>query len=271
MKALKRFAINIYANRVAKQINKTADNAITDQIKWRQQLIRQAVNTQFGKDHNFSSIKSAQDFSAAIPLRDYESLKPYIDQIVRGQSDILWPGRPKYFAKTSGTTSGTKYIPISSDSIQHHITAASKMVMNYVQKTKRPIFDGQLMFISGSPVLSEHGGIKTGRLSGIVNHEVPSWLKPNQLPSYATNCINDWETKLDKVVAETYDKDLRLIGGIPPWVQMYYEKLLAKTGLQNIKEVFPNLELFVYGGVNYEPYRAAFDKLHGGVRSWFRV
>ncbi len=260
---LKNSALSYYAAHIAKGINRDADNAIRDQELWRQKLVSTAKATLFGKDHHFEKIDSAQGFSHSIPIRSYEQLKPYIEKIISGDADVLWPGRPKYFAKTSGTTSGIKYIPISNDSIRPHIRTASKAVFNYVHTTKKDIFNGRLMFISGSPVLSDKEGINIGRLSGIVNHEVPSWLKPNQLPSYDTNCIEDWESKLERIVEETYNQDLRLIGGIPPWVQMYYECLLTKTGLSSIKEVFPKLELFVYGGVNYAPYRELMNQLHG--------
>ena len=260
---LKNSALRYYAAHVAKGIKRDAENAIHDQKMWRKKLVSKAKGTLFGKDHLFEKIESAEDFSRSVPVKSYEQLKPYIEKIIAGEANILWTGRPKYFAKTSGTTSGIKYIPISNDSIRPHITAASKAVFNYVHTTKKAIFDGRLMFISGSPVLSNTAGIKTGRLSGIVNHEIPSWLKPNQLPSYKTNCIEDWEAKLERIVEETHDQDLRLIGGIPPWVQMYYERLLDKTGKSSINEIFPKLELFVYGGVNYSPYKELMNQLHG--------
>ena len=262
--SLKTTAISLFARRTQKQTSRTATRAIQDQEKWRQRLITKAAKTQFGQDHRFSEIKSAEQFRQNIPIRDYEGLRPYIDQIVAGKANILWPGRPKYFAKTSGTTSGVKYIPISRDSIGYHISSARNAILNYIARTKAPLFGGKLIFISGSPELSTKANIATGRLSGIVNHEIPSWAQGNQLPSYATNCIADWETKLDKIVEETYSQDLRLISGIPPWVQMYYERLLAKTGKKTIKEIFPNLSVFIHGGVNYAPYKASMDAFHGG-------
>ena len=245
--SLKTTAISLFARRTQKQTFRTATRAIQDQEKWRQRLITKAAKTQFGQDHRFSEIKSAEQFRQNIPIRDYEGLRPYIDQIVAGKANVLWPGRPKYFAKTSGTTSGVKYIPISRDSIGYHISSARNAILNYIARTKAPLFGGKLIFISGSPELSTKANIATGRLSGIVNHEIPSWAQGNQLPSYATNCIADWETKLDKIVEETYNQDLRLISGIPPWVQMYYERLLSKTGKKTIKEIFPNLSVFIHG------------------------
>jgi hypothetical protein len=221
-----------------------------------QQILKQAANTIFGKDHNFANIKTHADFVKVVPVRDYEALKPYFDRVKKGEQDILWPGKPIYLAKTSGTTSGTKYIPITKASIPNHINGAKNALLNYIHETGNSKFlDGKLIFLSGSPELEEVGGIKTGRLSGIVNHHVPGYLRTNQMPSYETNCIEDWETKLDKIVAETLPERMTLISGIPPWVQMYFDKLTAKTG-KPIKDIFPDFSLFVYGGVNFEPYKA---------------
>jgi hypothetical protein len=202
---------------------------------------------------------------AQVPLRDYEDFRPYIDQIINGTYHVLWPGKPLYLAKTSGTTSGVKYIPITKDSIPNHIDNARDALFNMMIRLKlRTLFDGKMIFLSGSPVLEEKGGIPVGRLSGIVNHWIPSWLKGNQMPSFETNCIEDWQIKVDKIARETLNQDMRLISGIPPWVQMYYTRLLELTGKQTVKEIFPNYQLFVYGGVNFEPYRAQLEQLTGG-------
>jgi len=226
------------------------------QEEWRKNLVIKAANTEFGKDHFFKDINSYSDFQSAVPVSDYEDLKGYISKIKEGQEDILWPGKPLYFAKTSGTTSGTKYIPISRDSISNHINSAKNAILNYVAETgKSQFLDNKLIFLSGSPVLTETGGVLTGRLSGISNHHVPAYLRSNQMPSFDTNCIEDWETKLDKIIDETIDQPMSLISGIPPWVQMYFDRIIARTG-KKIKDVFPDFSLFIYGGVNFEPYRA---------------
>jgi hypothetical protein len=244
-----------------------ADYIVNDQKKWASRpaitqlkqfnnLISKAKNTAFGRDHGFSDIKNYNDFKKQVPIRDYEGLKPYVDKILAGESDILWPGKPAYFAKTSGTTSGTKYIPITKDSIPNHINSAKNALLNYVNETgKGQFLDGKLIFLSGSPVLDQKAGINTGRLSGIVNHHVPNYLRTNQLPSYETNCIEDWEEKLERIIDETLDQDMSLISGIPPWVQMYFDRIQARVN-KPIKDIFPNFEMFVYGGVNFEPYRA---------------
>ena len=239
------------------------NNAVKVQQKTLLKLLNQAQNTVFGKDHSFSIIQNYADFKNHIPVRDYEGLKPYIDQIIDGKENILWPGKPLYLSKTSGTTSGTKYIPISKESMPNHITAARDAILSYIAETKNTaIVDGKMIFLQGSPELSKTGDILTGRLSGIVAHHIPSYLIKNRLPSFETNCIADWEEKVDAIVVETISEKMSVISGIPPWVQMYFEKLQNKSGLL-IKDLFPKFDLFIYGGVNYEPYRQTFEKLIG--------
>lgn len=253
-----------FAKRVSSVIQRNAKSAVADQEKIRQKNVRKAAQTQFGRDHGFEKIKSYDDFRNAVPVRDYEGLKKYFDQVKDGKANVLWPGVPKYLAKTSGTTSGVKYIPITKDSIPNHFGTARNALFNYyAQSGQGGWIDGKLIFLSGSPALTKTNGILTGRLSGIVNHMVPGWLKGSQLPSYDTNCVEDWEEKLERIVDETLHQDMRLISGIPPWVQMYYERLLEKSGASSISELFPNYKMFVYGGVNFGPYREVLDRLVG--------
>ncbi len=245
-----------FAARINKQTQEWSGKPGFYQQQTFHQLIQKAKNTAFGKDHGFANIHTYDDFKKQVPVKDYELLKPYIERVLHGEESILWPGKPAYFAKTSGTTSGTKYIPITKDSVPNHINSARNALLSYVHETGNGKFlDGGLIFLSGSPELSEKAGIKTGRLSGIVNHHVPGYLRSNQKPSYQTNCIEDWEEKLDKIIEETLQVDMTLISGIPPWAQMYFDRIVAKTG-KKVKDVFPNFSMFVYGGVNFEPYRA---------------
>lgn len=244
-----------FAKYIVKEQQKWSMNAIESQEKIMKSIVKKAAQTQFGQDHNFSSIETYEDFKQAIPIGDYEVIKPYIEKIQQGEKDILWPGKPLYFSKTSGTTSGTKYIPVTKDSMPNHINSARNALLTYVHNSGNSQFlDGKLIFLSGSPILTQTAGIHTGRLSGIVNHHVPNYLRSNQLPSYETNCIEDWESKVDAVVEETFDQNMTLISGIPPWVQMYFDKLTEKSG-KAIKDLFPDFSLFVYGGVNFEPYK----------------
>lgn len=261
--SLKTFAAKIFAHRVAKRTAKWVDNPIATQDKVFHQLIKKARETTFGKDHDFASIKSHAEFVSKVPVRDYEELKDYISLMVAGKEDILWPGKPIYFAKTSGTTSGAKYIPITEASIKEQVKASRNAILNYIHETGKADFvTGKMIFLQGSPVLEEKNGIKLGRLSGISAHYVPNYLQKNRLPSWETNCIEDWETKVNAIVAETRNEDMTVIAGIPSWVQMYFERLKETTN-KTVGELFKNFELFIYGGVNYEPYRKKFETLIG--------
>lgn len=261
----KSFFLRPWANQVSKQVVKWSTNALKEQENIFTQIIQRGCDTQFGRDHDFVNIKSYEDFKQRVPIRDYEGLKTYFDRVVAGEPSVLWPGRPSYFAKTSGTTSGVKYIPITSDSLPNHFGSARNALFHYFGQTGRGKWlDGKIIFLSGSPSLDDINGVPTGRLSGISNHLVPAWVKRSQMPSYETNCIDSWEEKLDKIVEETLHQKMTLISGIPPWVQMYYERLLDVSGKSTIKEIFPDFSMFVYGGVNYEPYRAKLEELVGG-------
>ncbi len=258
--------IRAVAHYTTSRIRSDARQAVKLQERQLGRLIKRAKETFFGREHSLSSVRGYRDFIDQVPIRDYEGFKSYIDRIIGGEGDVLWPGRPMYFAKTSGTTSGVKYIPLSRESTPHHVESARDCMFNYsIETGRKGFFAGKMVYLSGSPELSTEHGIKTGRLSGIVNHQVPSWLKSNKLPSYQTNIIEDWEEKVEAIVNETIEQDVRLIGGIPPWVQMYYERLLERSGKSTIKQVFPNFAVFVFGGVNYEPYRAKLEELVGSV------
>lgn len=261
--SIKSFAAKLFAARIHKKTLQWSSNPVETQQKVLADLIRQAKETQFGKDHNFETIKTFSDFAQNVPIRDYEELKPYVDRVVKGEENILWKGKPMYFAKTSGTTSGAKYIPLTKESMPFHIQAARNAILSYIHETGNADFvDGKMIFLQGSPILEEKNGIKLGRLSGIVAHFVPKYLQKNRMPSWETNCIEDWETKVDAIVEETYNQNMAVISGIPSWVQMYFEKLQQKAN-KPVGELFKNFNLFIYGGVNYEPYRAKFENLIG--------
>lgn len=261
--SLKSTAAKLFAKIVSRDTKKWTDNPIETQGNIFQELVSKASDTVFGKDHNFQKITSHKEFAENVPIRDYEALRPYVERVVAGETDILWPGKPLYFAKTSGTTSGAKYIPLTKDSMPFHIKAARNAILSYIKETGKADFvDGKMIFLQGSPEMEEKNGIKFGRLSGIVAHYVPSYLQKNRLPSWETNCIDDWETKVDAIVEETKDQNMTVISGIPSWVQMYFEKLQENTG-QKVGDLFKNFNLFIYGGVNYEPYRSKFEKMIG--------
>lgn len=261
--SIKSIGAKIFAKIVVKRINAWADNPVETQQKVFKSLLKEAKNTHFGKDHGFDTIQTYSDFAKQVPVRDYEALRNYVDRVVAGEEDILWPGKPLYFAKTSGTTSGAKYIPLTKASMPSHIQAARNAILCYINETGKADFvNGKMIFLQGSPEMSEKNGIQLGRLSGIVAHYVPSYLLKNRLPSWETNCISDWETKVDAIVEETKNEDMTVISGIPSWVQMYFERLRASTG-KDVGDLFKNFNLFIYGGVNFEPYRAKFEALIG--------
>lgn len=259
---IKSFLAKPFAHYVYKGIRKGMATAVEDQEAILKDLLKIGRNTDFGKEHYLGNVSVYEEYQQAVPVRDYEQFKPYIEKIKEGKHNVLWKGKPIYLAKTSGTTSGVKYIPISKESIDNHINTARNALLCYVAESGNTAFtDGKMIFLSGSPELERIGGIPTGRLSGIVNHHVPSYLRKNQLPSYETNCIDDWETKLDKIVAETISQDMTLISGIPPWMQMYFDRLMERTG-KKMKDIFPNFSVLVHGGVNVEPYRTKlFDSI----------
>ena len=261
--SIKAIAAKLFAKKIVRKTQEWAQNPIATQEAVFKKLIKEAQSTQFGKDHYFEQIQSHADFVQNVPIRDYEGLKSYVDRVVNGEENVLWKGKPLYFAKTSGTTSGAKYIPLTKESMPTHIQASRNAILHYIHETGNADFvDGKMIFLQGSPILTEKNGIKLGRLSGIAAHFVPGYLQKNRMPSWETNCIEDWETKVNAIVEETIKEDMRVISGIPSWVQMYFEKLQQKAQ-KPVGELFKNFHLFIYGGVNFEPYRAKFENLIG--------
>jgi hypothetical protein len=262
--SIKSFIASWWAYFRTAAINKIVANPQEAQLKLLRYIISKAEDTIFGKDHHFSAIKTYESFAQQVPVRDYEAFRSYIEMAYAGKTDVLWPGKPLYFAKTSGTTSGAKYIPISRESMPCHIKGARDALFFYITATgKNKFVDGKMIFLSGSPLLEKNdAGIPVGRLSGIAQHYVPKYLQSNRLPTWEINCIEDWESKIDAIVTQSVVADLRLISGIPPWVHMFFERLTAKTG-KLPAEIWPNLDLFVQGGVDYAPYSAIITKAFG--------
>ncbi|WP_313214840.1 GH3 auxin-responsive promoter family protein [Soonwooa sp.] len=260
---IKKNIAKVWAKKHVAKTQAFKNNAAKDQEALLLDLIKTAEKTLFGREHQFENIKSIEDFQKLVPISDYEDLKPYIEKVKRGQAKILWPNLPEYFAKTSGTTSGAKYIPISKEGMPYQVAAAQSAIFHYIaQKGNADFVNGKMIFLQGSPELEEVNGVKTGRLSGIVAHHIPNYLQKSRLPSWETNCIEDWETKVDKIVEETETQNMTLISGIPPWLIMYFEKLTEKHN-KKITQIFPNLQLIITGGVNYEPYREKMNDLLG--------
>ena len=261
--SVKQLAAKLFARYIVAKNKRWINHPIAAQEKTLQQLVKKAQGTAFGKDHDFAKITDYTTFKERVPVRDYEGIRPYIEKILAGEEDVLWPGKPLYLSKTSGTTSGAKYIPLTEDSMPTHINAARDALLNYIDQTGNAQFlSGKQIFLQGSPKLDKKGTLNLGRLSGIVAHYVPSYLTKSRMPSWTTNCIDDWEQKVDAIVEETLPEKMTLISGIPSWVQMYFERIQQKTG-RSVGDVFPDFSLFVYGGVNFEPYRTVFKSLIG--------
>lgn len=261
---MKAFLAKIFAKYIVNKEQKWIKHPFETQDRILKELIVAAKNTTFGKDHHFDQINTYEDFKNHVPVNDYEGLKHYFDEVIAGKVDVLWPGKPLYLAKTSGTTSGAKYIPLTKESVPTHINSARNALLHYIHETNNSSFvNGKMIFLQGSPILEDKNGLKVGRLSGISAHFVPNYLQKNRLPSYETNVIEDWETKVDKVVDETVKANMTLISGIPPWLIMYFERLIKVSGKENVQSIFKDLQLMVTGGVNYEPYREKVNQLIG--------
>lgn len=262
--SLKSIAAKVFAASEARKLKKWAQDPIGAQQTTFNYLQAQLMRCDYGTERGVRKGMSHGEWVEKIPLVDYEALRPYVMRAMEGDGDVLYPGRPRYCCKTSGTTSGSKFIPMTEEGIQAQVRAARTALLMHIHRGGSARFvDGKMIFLQGSPEVDDKNGVLTGRLSGIVAHHVPSYLQRNRMPSWETNCMDDWEKKVDKIVDETINADMRLISGIPPWVQMYFERLLEKSGKKSVTEVFPNLELFVHGGVNFEPYRPTFDRLIG--------
>lgn len=261
---LKSFLAKPVAKILSNQVSKWKNNPLPYQDKIFKELVEVGKGTAFGKDHGFDKIKTHADFVKAVPIRDYEGLRPYIDRVTKGEPNVLWRGLPKYYAKTSGTTSGVKYIPVSEEGMPSFISGGRAALSSYIAETgKTKWVDGGMIFIQGSPELSKKGAINAGRMSGITYHHIPTYLRSNLAPTYETNIIEDWETKLDKICEETLKRDMSVIGGIPPWVLMYFERLFEITGKSTMIDIFPNFAIYMFGGVNFVPYKARFKKAIG--------
>jgi len=264
MRAWKSKLVTPFAKQIASKLRREEQDSLVIQNKIFNQLIAKARNTKFGKAYEFKSIKNYRDFKEKVPLLNYIDLEKYIKLIQQGEQDVLWPGAPKYFVGTSGTTSGIKYIPLTRESMPYHFTSARDATFSYCAEHKLlDIFDGKMIFLSGSPELYRKGCINTGRLSGIMNREIPKWIRANQIPTYKTNCISDWEEKIIRIVRESVDENMTMISGITPWIIMYAEYLLDYSGKTSLKELFPNLRLIIHGGVNFQPYQNKLKRIAG--------
>ena len=241
-----------------------ARNPLKSQKKTLSKIIQNLNATQYQKAFSEDLIVNSEDFFSKIPVSDYENLQPFIEKILNGEQNVFCQNSIKYMLLSSGTTSGAKYIPITKEGISYQIRGAKLVLILYALHKKNASFMKHFMiFLQGSPQLDIQNSIPAGRLSGVVYHEVPKFFQKNKLPSYEVNIIEDWILKINAIVDETKSKDISIIGGIPPWCIQYFEALLKEKQVNNLKSIYPNLELYIHGGVDFMPYRTKIKKLLG--------
>ncbi len=247
------------------QIDDFRKNPIRVQTETFDKLLCFAINTEFGKKYNFKNIKNYSDFTKNVPIHDYDEFKPYIEKIMKGEKNITWPSEIKWFAKSSGTTSDkSKYIPISKESLEEcHFQSGKDIYIIYADlKPNTKIFVGKSLIIGGSTNVNlQNEKSYYGDLSAIIIKNLPFWTYFHRLPSEEIALIEEWEKKLERIVNTTLHKNVTNIVGVPSWFLVLFKRILDETEKSNIHEVWPNLELFIHGGISFTPYRSIYEKL----------
>lgn len=264
---VKALAARVWAAQVARAYEWKVGREATLQKQTLARLLEKGRRTAFGRDHRLPEVRSYEEFRQAVPVYSYEELwDRYLSRAWEGETSVLWPGRPVYFAKTSGTTAGAKFLPLTRDSVPMHIRAARDMLLLYVARKGNADFVwGRWLFLSGSPALEKNpADILYGRLSGIVHHWVPAYLTRNRLPSWEVNSMEDWPRKVDAILDEARELDLRLLSGIPPWVEGLLERLEDRWH-QKATRMWPHLQLYVHGGVDFRLYEDRLRAFLPGV------
>ncbi|MEZ4799358.1 MAG: GH3 auxin-responsive promoter family protein [Flavobacteriales bacterium] len=240
-----------------------------------QKLMDEAALTRFGLEHNFSSIRSMRDFKNEVPIRTYEDFKPYIDLLREGEQNILWPSRLKWFAKSSGTTdSKSKFIPVSKEALEecHYKGGKDLLALYYSQRPNAKLYAGKTLVMGGSSKINsfnEEG--YTGDLSAIIIRNLPIWVELRRTPSRDIALMDNWEEKIEAMANATIDEDVSIIAGVPSWTMVLLKRLMEKRGTDNIRDIWPNLELFMHGGVSFKPYREQFNKIINGDMNYLET
>lgn len=245
------------------QINFFRDNPNQAQDNVFQSLIENGKFTTFGAEHNFIEINSYSDFSKKIPLRTYEQLFPYIEKIRKGEKDVLWPGEIKMFAKSSGTTNDrSKYIPISEESLKNcHFKGGKDMLSLYCNNfTNTNIFNGKGLMLGGSKESNTTFQFVDADLSALLLDNFPFWVNMHRVPDLETALMKDWDKKLDMMCEQALNSNVTNITGVPSWMLVLFNRMIEKSGAKNILEIWPNLELYMHGGVNFGPYINQFKR-----------
>jgi len=236
-------------------------------------LVNRGKNTQFGKEYGFDSINSITGYSEQVPLQNYQTHLPYIEQMLAGKADILWPGKVKWFAKSSGTTAGrSKFIPVTREALEwmHYQGGKDTLAFYLEQHPESKILNGKVLKLGGSKQLTKQGDIQTGDLSAILIDNMPFWANLLTLPDKKTALIPDWEKKLDRILQETLPANLTGLAGVPSWMLLVLQEALKRTGKSNILEIWPGLEVFFHGGVSFLPYKETYQKLIPGNTLHYR-
>jgi hypothetical protein len=232
------------------------------------ELLQEARNTTFGKDHKLKNVGSIKEFQEKVPLRDYEELKPYIERVMQGENRVLWPGEINWFAKSSGTTSErSKFIPVSYDALEDCQFMGSRDVIAcyYHQNPEAKVFQGKGLIIGGSHQINPLAeNSYYGDLSAVMMNNMPFIANYLATPSIDIALLPEWETKMQKMIESTYTENVTNISGVPSWTLLLLQGILDKTGASHVLEVWPNLELYIHGGVSFEPYRDQFAEIMGG-------
>lgn len=230
-----------------------------------EKLIEQGTQTVYGKQYHFHQIQSYSDFKELVPLNNYDSMKPWIDRLMEGEQHLLWPQDTKWFAKSSGTTSErSKFIPVTRESLEdcHYKGGKDLLALYYENFPNRKLYKGKHLIIGGSAqVLPVADDAYLGDLSAIILKNLPWWAEIRRTPSKEIALMTEWEEKIELMARSTIEEDVYIIAGVPSWTMVLAKKILEITGKSNLREVWPNLELFMHGGVSFEPYRAAFREL----------
>lgn len=240
-----------------------------------QELIHKAKNTEFGLKYGFGDIRSFQDFQNNVPLQDYDDLKPYVDRMMKNEQNLLWPSEIKWFAKSSGTTSEkSKFIPVSAESIEdcHFKGGKDLLSIYYNQFPNTKLYKGKNLTVGGSAEIIDLGNDSYyGDLSAIILKNLPWWAEFRRTPSKKIALMSEWEEKIEKMALNTKNEDVSSLTGVPSWTLVLLNKILSITGASDIKELWPNLEMFMHGGVSFKPYRSQFEQIISGDMNYIET
>ncbi len=234
------------------------------QKKLLQQLVNRGKHTKWGKMHDYKNIKSYGDFVQRVPLQDYQSMRPYIERVMRGEENVLWPGKVNWFAKSSGTTSTkSKYIPVTKENFKncHSKCFWDQTAIIYNLVPDAQIFAQKSLLMGGSLSTYDHNEkALIGDISAILLNHMPAIGRPFYSPDFKTALMGDWEEKIEKMAQQCQDEPITMMGGVPSWSMVLFDRLLELTGKENMEEVWPELKFFVHGGVSFAPYKEQFKR-----------